>query len=115
MEVSVLEKISISDGTYIFTETDKDDEFLIFRKDDQVIPNDDAEYVPLEMYQAFMMHKITSEGMPNDFFIANLQCCKSTDGRAILIRALVPEIEKISKKTSFKEKFSSALQRILGK
>ncbi len=105
---------AISNGTFVFQETEKENQFYFYRKD--MKPLTDIDNEPMEMYQAYITHKMMSGEMPIAMIMSNLYSEMSDDQK--VIKVTVSEVAKdtrVHKPSIPKKKKISFFKKIFGK
>lgn len=74
---------AVSDGTFIFSETENENQFYFYRKDGEVLTDIDSE--PMEFYQALITRKMMDGEMPAAIIANNMYSEMSADGKVIRV------------------------------
>ena len=100
------EFLTISDGTYTFTESKDEKAFYLYRNDGEKL--DDLGNIPVEFYQAYIVHKMMNGDISGTVY-GNLHYETSCDEKYMRISISdykeLPEIEENSNNNTKQPKF----------
>ena len=91
--------LAVSDETYTLSESEDKNVFYFYRNDEGVLS--DVGRKPMDLFQSYIMQKMTKGEIETDFFMGNICFEKSTDGKCI--RLIIEDVSKkvASKKPNF--------------
>jgi hypothetical protein len=98
--------LAFSDGTYVFQESEDENQFFFFRKDGEVIGEIDRE--PMDMYQNYIVTKMFDGDFFNQIVANNLRFDTSDDGKCIRITSFA-----IGEKDPLERKENKGILRLL--
>lgn len=115
-------KISVTDGTYVLSESEEKNVMYFYRKDGKSLTDKDMD--PMDFYHFYIMQKMINGDISGAFVANNICCVKSDDGTVVKMTIgnteTIPldDIDKTtenSNKNRTKTKKRSIFSRIFGK
>ncbi|MDD4406886.1 MAG: hypothetical protein PHF30_02470 [Bacilli bacterium] len=104
---------SFTDGTYIFQETENENQFYFYRADGEVLGEIDSE--PMEMYQKYICMKMMEKNVVPEIVANNIRFDTSDDGKCIRLTTFAILKKEIVLEQQKEKGIKKLVKSILGK